>query len=38
MDQSAEALQVLSEHFKSSRDKWLKAERKAQLKWVNILK
>jgi hypothetical protein len=32
MDQSAETFQSLSERFKSNRMKWLKAERKAQLK------
>ena len=32
MDQSAETLRILSERFKSSKDRWLKAERKAQLK------
>jgi flagellar motility protein MotE (MotC chaperone) len=32
MDQSAETFQALSERFKSNRKRWLKAERKAQLK------
>ena len=31
MDQSVETLQVLSEHFKSSQDRWLKAEKKSSV-------
>jgi hypothetical protein len=32
MDQSAETFHSLSERFKSNRKRWLKAEKKAQLK------